>query len=208
MSLTNSLLLHALLMLLVVGSIAGLVVGVAMVLYPAWLMRVNRRANQWITTRQIDRVLEQAIKVDRWFYRHHRISGALLLGGAVFLIYFVIVRLNKAGILSGLAKAYAISPAISAVLLDTVVLSMVLGAAFAAIISLFLLVRPSMLRGFEQSANRWLSLRQVLKPLEVSRSGMDEYVFQNIQIAGVLLLLGSLYALAGVTLWLSRSGSV
>jgi hypothetical protein len=207
MSETNSLLLHALLLLLVVGSIVGLLVGVAMVLWPTWLMRVNRRANQWIPTRQFDRLLEQDIKVDPWFYRHHRISGSVLLAGAIFLLYFAIVRVNKAGILGGLTNAYTISPVISAVLLDAVVLSMVLGASFAAIISLFLLVRPSMMRGFEQSANQWLSLRRVLKPLEISRSGIDEYVFQNIQIAGILLLFGSLYTLVGVILWLSR-GSV
>jgi len=208
MSLTNSLLLHALLLLLAVGGIAGLLTGAALVLWPAWLMQVNKLANQWIPTRQVDRLLEQAIKVDRWFYRHHRISGGALLAGAIFLVYFVIALLNKGSVVSGLSKAYAISPVISEILLDTVALSMLLGAAFTAIISLFLLSRPSMLRGFEQGANQWLSLRRVLKPFEVSRSGMDEYVFQNVQIVGILLLSGSLYILAAVTFWLSHGSAV
>ena len=87
-------------------------------------------------------------------------------------------------------------------LLDSAVLSILLGAAFTLIISLFLLIRPSMLRGFEQGANQWISLRQALKPFEISRVGVDEYVFQNVQLAGVLLLFGSLYTLVGLTHWL------
>jgi hypothetical protein len=88
------------------------------------------------------------------------------------------------------------------VLLDSTVLSILLGATFALIISLFLLIRPSMLRGFEQGANQWISLRLVLSPFEISRVGVDEYMFQNVQMAGVLLLFGSLYILVGLTTWL------
>ena len=203
MSLVNTLLLHALLLFLVAGSIAGLVAGAALVLRPAWLLRVSTHTNRWVATRQIDRLLEQAIKVDRWFYRHHRVSGMLLLTGALFLIYFFIARFDRPAIFAGLLSAYPISPMMIGVLLDTVVLSILLGAAFTSIISLFLLYRPSMLKGFEQGANQWFSLRRALKPFEIARSGMDEYVLQNVQMTGVLLLLGSMYTLAGVTIWLS-----
>lgn len=202
MSLVSTLLLHALLLFIVACSIAGLIVGAALVLRPSWLLYASAHANRWIATRQIDRLLEQAIKVDRWFYRHHRISGALLLTGAIFLIYFFIARFDKPSILVGLFKAYHVSPMMTEVLLDTVVLSILLGAAFTTIISVFLLSRPSMLKGFEQGANQWFSLRRALKPFEISRSGMDDYVFQNVQMTGVLLLSGSIYALAGTVIWL------
>jgi len=202
MSLVNTLLLHALLLLLVAGSVAGLIAGVMLVLRPAWLVYVSAQANRWIATRQIDRLLEQAVKVDRWFYRHHRVSGTVLLTGALFLIYFFVARFDKQAILSGLLRAYPVSPVLLDVLLDSLVLSILLGAAFASIISLFLLSRPSMLKGFEQGANQWISLRRALKPFEIARSGMDEYVFQNVQMTGVLLLSASIYVLAGLAVWL------
>ncbi len=202
MSLANTLLLHALLLFLMVGSIAGLLAGVALILHPSWLLHANRHANRWVATRQIDRMLEQAIKVDRWFYRHHRISGISLLAGAIFLIYFFTARFDRLGTLAGLSRIFLLTPTITAVLLDAVVLSILLGAAFTSIISLFLMSRPSMLRGFEQGANQWLSLRRGLKPLEMVRPGMDDYVFRNVQLVGALLLIGSLYTLAGVTVWL------
>jgi len=203
MSLANTMLLHAWLLFLMVGSIAGLLAGVALIIHPSWLLHTNRHANRWVATRQIDRMLEQAIKMDRWFYRHHRISGILLLAGAVFLIYFFTARFDRLATLAGLSRIFLLTPTITGVLLDSVVLSILLGAAFTSIISLFLLSRPSMLRGFEQGANQWLSLRRAIKPLEMARPGMDDYVFRNVQIVGALLLLGSLYTLAGVTVWLN-----
>ena len=198
----NKMLLHASLLFLMAGSIAGLFAGASLVLRPAWLLHASRRANRWIATRQITSVLEQVVKVDRWFYRHHQASGVLLLTGAIFLIYFFTARLDKLRILIGLSRVFAIPPVLAEVLLDSAVLSILLGAAFALIISLFLLIRPSMLRGFEQGANQWISLRRALKPFEIPRAGVDEYVFLNVQMAGVLLLFGSLYTLAGLTIWL------
>ena len=198
----NKMLLHASLLFLMAGSIAGLFAGAALVLRPAWLLHASRRANRWIATRQITSVLEQVVKVDRWFYRHHQASGMLLLTGSIFLIYFFTARFDKLRILIGLSRAFAIPPVLTEVLLDSAVFSILLGAAFALIISLFLLIRPSMLRGFEQGANQWISLRRALRPFEIPRSGVDEYVFLNVQMAGVLLLFGSLYTLAGLTIWL------
>lgn len=200
--LIGKLLFHVLLLFLMAGGIAGLFAGAALVLRPAWLLQVSRSANRWIATRQAASVLERVIKVDRWFYRHHYESGTLLLAGAVFLIYFFTARFDRLRILIGLSNAFALPPVITVTLLDSAVLGILLGAAFALIISLFLLIRPSMLRGFEQGANQWISLRRALKPFEIVRVGVDEYVFQNVQMAGVLLLFGSLYILAVLTIWL------
>lgn len=198
----GKLLFHMLLLFLMVGSIAGLFAGAALVLRPAWLLHASWCVNRWIATRQVASLLERVVKVDRWFYRHHHASGMSLLAGAIFLIYFFTASFDRIRTLIGLSRVFAIPPVFTLVLLDTAVLSILLGAAFALIVSLFLLIRPSMLRGFEQGANQWISLRRALKPFEISRVGVDEYVFQNVQMAGVLLLFGSLYTLAGLTVWL------
>lgn len=202
MSIVNTLLLRALVLFLMLGSVAGLFAGVVLVLRPDWLLRVSKRANQWVSTRQMDRSLERGVNLDRWFYRYHRVGGSLTLSGAVFLIYFFTSGFDKPGILVGLSKIYAAPPAVLGLLLDTFIRVNLIGAVFVLIISLFLLFRPSLLCGLERSANQWYSMRRELKPLEISRSGVDEYVFRNIRLTGVLLLFGSLYALAGLAFWL------
>ena len=192
-----------LLSLMVMGCIAGLFTGVLLVAYPTWLLYASRRANRWIAMRQIDRLLKQAVKLDRWVYRYHRASGVLLLAGAIFIIYFFTFRFDKSRILAGLSRTLTIPPVFTEILLDTAVLSILMGAVLASVISLFLLSSPSVLRSFEQGANQWISLSSAFKPLKIARSGIDEYVFQHVQLAGVLLLLGSLYILAMATVWMS-----
>ena len=195
-------LLHVLLIFLMFGSIVGLFTGAALVLRPSWMLYASKLANRWITMRKTSDFLERLIKIDRWFYRYRHVSGMFLMVGATFLIYFFTVRFDKLAVLEGLCKRYSLPSAFIEVLLDSSVLSILLGAAFALIISLFLLIRPSMMRDFEQGANQWISMRQALKPLEVSRVGVDQFVFRNVQMSGVLLLFGSLYTLAMLTIWL------
>lgn len=195
-------LFHAFLLFLVTGGVAGVLLSATLVLRPSWLLRSGQRINQWIATRHLSNMLERVVKVDRWLYRYHQVGGILLLTGAAFLIYFFTARIDKLRIVNGLSNVFSLPPAFAGVLLDSAVLSILLGAAFAMIISLFLLLRPSMLKGFEQNANQWISLRRALRPFEISHAGVDAFVFQNVQMAGVLLLFGSLYALAVLTIWL------
>ncbi len=200
MSVIDTLLLRSLLLFLMFGSIAGLLAGAALILRPDWLLRVSKRVNRWVSTRHLDRSLEQSINLDRWFYRYRRVTGTLTLAGAVYIIYFFTAAFDQPGVLAGLSKHYAFPPAFIGWLLDALVLSSLAGAVFALIVSLFLLFRSSMLRGSEHGANQSASLRRALKPLEVVRSGVDKYVFRHVRLVGVLLLFGSLYALVGLTI--------
>ena len=203
MSITDTLLFRSLLLFLMLGSVAGLSVGMVLIMRPDWLLRVSKRTNQWVSTRHLDQLLERSVKLDPWFYRFRHASGILTLAGAVFLLYFFTAKFDKSAALAGLSRKFSTPPAIIGSLLDALVLSCMLGAALALIVSLFLLFRPSMLRGLEQGSNQLFSLRHSLKPLEIQRSGVDEYVFHNVRLVGVLLLFGSLYALAGLMTWLS-----
>ena len=53
MSDVNKMLLHVLLLVLMTGSIAGLFVGTALVLRPAWLLYLGKLLNHWVSTRSI-----------------------------------------------------------------------------------------------------------------------------------------------------------
>jgi len=199
MTLIETLLVRALLNFLLFGSCAGLIVGAILIVRPRWLERVSLLANHWISTRQFDKLLESSVKVDPLLYRYHRASGALTLVGALYILYFFTVRLDKASAIAGLARHFRVSAAYIDVLFNPLVLIALLGATFALFVSLFVLFRPSLLSGFERAANQWLSLRRALKPLEISRNGVDEFTFRYTQQMGVMLMLGSLYALVMLT---------
>lgn len=206
MSVTDTLLLRSLLLFLMLGSVAGLLAGAALILRPDWLVRASKSANHWVPTRKLNQSLESPINLDHWFYRYRRLSGAFILLGAVYMLYFFMFKFDKSSLLAMLVKNATVPPALMDGLLDGLVLIGLTGAVCALIVSLFLLFRPSMLRSLELGVNQSTSLRRALKPLEIPRSDVDEYVFRHVHLAGVLLLLGSLYTLAGLATWLGNLG--
>jgi hypothetical protein len=185
-----------------VGSVAGLAAGALLLWQPQRLSAIGAVLNRWVSTRKLDTVLERSVTLEPWFYRHHRVVGTATLLASAYVIYFFTISLDGASAVKVLSQQFNWPAVVVSVLLDALVLSLVLGALLAAFVSLYLTIRPSMLRGFEQGANRWLSLRRAMKPLEIPRQGVDELVFKHRRQAGILLVLGSLYTLAMLTLWL------
>ncbi len=198
----ESLLLRSAVLFLMVGSLGGLVVGAMLMRSPHRLRAVGDILNRWVTTRHLNQALDRTVQIDPWFYRYRRASGGLILLASGYILYSFTFGLDRASTVIGLAKRFGLPSGVIGGLLDALVMSALLGALFAAFVSLFLLLRPSLLRDFEQGANRWVSLRQALKPVEVPREGVDEYVFKYARQAGILLMLGSLYTLALLTFWL------
>lgn len=200
----QSWLLQSFVVFLIVGGLAGVAVGALLVLRPQSLQRVSQRLNRWMSTRHLDQTLERGVKFDPLFYRYRPVCCTLTLLGALYVIFFFAVSMDRTHTISGLVTFFKQPAPMIAWLLDATVLSALLGALFAAFISLVLLLRPSMLRKFEEGANQWVSLRRGLKAVEIPRHGVDEYVFQNGLPAGILLMFGGLYVLVMLTTWIGH----
>lgn len=201
---TDAVLLRSLVLFLMLGSVAGLLTGALLLWRPEWLARVSQFANKWVSSRQMSRPLDKPVNIDHWIYHYSHWTGGVLLAGALYIIYIFTAHVGRADLLASLAKANLVQPALLGLLLDALVLIFLTGAVLALLVSLFLLFRPSMLRDLELGANQRISLRQLLKPLEMQHGDLDQLVSRNIQLAGVLLLCGSLYTLVALAFWLSR----
>lgn len=192
---SDAMLIRSLLLFLILGSVAGLFTGTAMLLRPGWLQQASKFANRWISTRQMSRPLVQLISLDSWFYRYNRLSGISIMLGSIYILYYFTAAFSHTVALNNLFKSALVPPAMMSGLVDALVLASVMGAVFSMLISLFLFFRPSMLRDFELRANQKTSLRQTIKPLEIQRAGLDRLVMRNMRVFGVLILAGSLYTL-------------
>ena len=201
---TDAVLLRSLMLFLLLGSVVGLLAGMALLLRPEWLQRMSKLSNRWVSTRQMGRSLEQSVNVDHWFYRYGHLSGAALLAGAVYILYMLTTHIVRADILSGLGRMHLLPHVLLEPVLDTLVLVFMAGAVLAVIVSLFLIFRPSMLRDLELGANQNVSLRQSLKPMEVQRGNVDQLVFRNVRLVGAALVCGSLYTFVVLVFWLFR----
>lgn len=201
MTIIETILLRALLNFLMLGSVAGLILGGIMILRPRWLVHASLIANRWISTRHIDKFLETSINIDSWFYRYRRVSGSVTLAGAIYILYYFSAQIDKTSVISGLAKRFRMPTAYISALYDPMVLIAILGSAFVLFISLFVLYRPSLFSKFEHGANEWVSLRRTMKPLEIVRNSVDEFSFRHTLPIGVMLVMGSVYTLGLLTFW-------
>ena len=197
-------LLQSAIVFLILGSLAGMLIGVLLLFRPQRLRAISAVLDHWVSTRRFDRALERNIRLDPWFYRHRRITGTLTALGALYVLYFFSMQLDREQAIAGLIKRLGYHPLLVGGLLDALVLSALLGALCALLVALFILFRPSLLRDFERGANRWLSLRQSLKPLEIPRDNMQRSVERYARQVGIFLLLGGLYTLVLLLIWVMR----
>ena len=200
---TDAVLMRSLILFLLVGSVVGLFGGILLLLRPDWMLSMNKFSNRWISTRKMGRSLEKSVNIDRWFYRNSHLSGVVLLTGAIYIVYALTTQVVRADLLASFGRLHLVQPVLLEPLLDTLVLIFLAGALLAMIVSLFLIFRPSMLRDLELVANRSMSLRKSLRPMEVQRGNVDQLVFGNVRVVGVLLLCVSLYTLVVLAYWLS-----
>ncbi len=184
-------LLESLAIFLLVGALAGMAVSLMLIFRPHLLERIGSVANRWISTRRMNRLLDRSIDIEYWFYRHHRLFGiAAVLGAGYIMAYFGLL-FDKAIALQHLS-AYASARLLDG-LLDALVLASLSGAAVALFVGLFLWLRPSLLRGIEESSNQWISLRRPTRQMDIPRDQVERFVAGHTRGIGWLLLLGSLY---------------
>jgi hypothetical protein len=182
---------RALAIFLLIGALLGVVLALLLIFKPQFLERLNRVANRWVSTRHINRWLDRSVRIEHWFYQHHRAAGVVIVLGASYILIYFGFLFDKAYTLqrwSGKFPAKLLDG-----LLDALVLGSLVGGAVALMVGLFLWLRPSLLRGMEEVANQWVSSRRVTKMLDVPHGQADIFIARHAQRAGWLLLVGSIY---------------
>ncbi|MDD4911382.1 MAG: hypothetical protein PHP57_03745 [Sideroxydans sp.] len=167
--------------------------GALMVFRPQYFHHLSLFLNRWVSTRNFDKSLENSYRIDHWFYRYHRQSGAVLLIGALYILYYLVVQLDRAVAERVFSQSANYPPSLLLGLLDAAVLIGLLSSLGAIFIGLFLLLRPSLLRGLENHANQWISMRKALKPLEMQRDMVESIVDRHLRKFGIFFMLGGIY---------------
>jgi hypothetical protein len=194
----TTLLTKALLMLLITGGMAGLIIGVWMLIRPESFIKANQFFSRWYSLRKATKLLMVPRRTERFVYRHHRPIGLLVLAGSVYVLYVLVSEYDRQKIIAAFFGGVQPHPS-AELLVPGLALALGACALFALTIGAFLLIRPSLLKGFESWANRWVSLRRASRVLDEMREGPDRFLIRWRRWAAAALILGSLYAL----IWLS-----
>ena len=142
---------------IIVGTVIGLIFGLGLIFAPATTLKFNEKINTRISLREKTKSIEKPIKSEPFFYKYSKISGAILITGSVFVLY-TLATFNVYSLIPHLPKS--ISPAAWDWLLHAGQIFFFITCSFILIFGFIILIRPSLVKNFEQAANHWISTRQ------------------------------------------------
>lgn len=161
LALLERVLLPSLVLILLIGSLASIMFGLALVFRTAQALGFMRGMNRWVSTRRVLKELE----VPRHVEEPHRVGrhwfALFLVAGGGFALYFLLARLeipHTAVVLGVDLKRWFLA----GLALQTMKWFLVAGSVLAVAVGILMLFLPRVLAAFEAGMNRWYSTRKLL----------------------------------------------
>ena len=175
----------ALLALWITLTAAAGLAGLWSLLAPETFLRFNRRASRWVEAGETDR-LPRTLAVERPFYRHHRLTGGLLMAGSFYCLYAVLFQLEPAAVKHSLAQGNPWRE----VLVDAAFGYIYLVSIAVFLVGFVVLVRPSLLKNLESWSNRWVETGNQFKKIDKRTDFLDKWVARHPRVFGIFALCG------------------
>lgn len=184
---------------LIVGNIFAVVVGILMMTAPHRLRSWFSAGNRGISLRKLTKPLDISHETDRALLKHpHWLGTAMLASSALILIKGTIFISGVSAVEGGrlLARLYMATKLPSGAW-ETLWLSLIslimLGASLALVVGLLLMFDVKTLKRWSKTANRWISLRRIMKPVGKPNFGLDKLVRETPRVWGGVITLLALY---------------
>jgi hypothetical protein len=160
-------------------------------------LRLNRLSSTWVETRGLENKLSQSkISLDRVIYRHHFLSGFLLVAASLSLLYLALFRFAGESPKLGL---HNISAEWFQLLYEFMLIFSCLAGIIGTIVGMIVFIRPSSLKLAESWGNRSVSVEPVFERLERRFTTVDIWVERHTRLFGGVVLLLSCFT--GFLIW-------
>ena len=175
--------------------------GLVFIISPGSLLRYSNKLNKWVSTAGFFESLDRPRHIEKIVYRNHRLFGLIFMIAAVYCLYIFFFVMDVQRVIKLLP---VIGNASFSIWLYEVMYYLLLSAnGLALIVSLIILVRPSVLKGLEARANRWITTDKYTKPLDQEHSIPEHILPGNVRLFGFLVMLGGLYIMFNTgVLWI------
>jgi len=196
---------YYLILFLIFGNLFAFFIGVLMIAAPQRLGDLFRISNRWISTRRMTKPLEKPRQADRAMLRYPRVLGAIMLASAALILIKGIIFISGVSAADGgrlLARLYSdvnLSAVAWEIIWVTLITIILLGAILAIAVGLMSLFKLGKLKHWAESANRWVSTRQLTKPLDMPHYHLDKMVSAKPQLWGGVITVLALFS--SLVLW-------
>lgn len=180
------------LLFIIVGTFIALAFGLGLIFAPNPTLKFNEKINTRFSMRKATKKIETAIKSEPFFYKYSKISGTILIIGSLYVLY-TLTTFNAYTLIPHLPKS--ISPASWQWIIESVQIFFYLTCSFIFIFGLLVFIRPSLIKGFEQAANHWISTRKGFSKMTVDINFTNKLVNAYPRLFGVFIMIFSLIVL-------------
>lgn len=187
MNIYQAWLAHALFWLGIIVSMVGLF----LIVLPSGAMSLNRYVNKWISTDRFFRSLDQPTYKEAFFYKWHRLFGVLILLGSAYVLYMLYFRtdVNVAAKLMPVVHNFNAN----AWIYQSMVIFLLITNVVIFVLSLIIIIRPSLLKMAEGFFNKWIQTNRPLERLNDQYQIPDKILPGNVRLFGLLVLAGGIY---------------
>ena len=200
MQITPDSMLYYLVVLLIFGNFFALIIGVLMLAAPQRLEALFKASNRWISTRRMTEPLDTPYPAERAMLRYPRVLGAVLLASAALILIKGTIFIAGMSVADGgklLARLYGDAD-MSSSLWESLWISLIafiaLGAVMAVVVGLMSLFKLGQLRRWAEFVNRWVSTRQLMKPLDTPHYYLDKLVVARPRVWGGVITALALFS--------------
>jgi hypothetical protein len=184
---------------LLIGSAAGLLLGLMLLFDAERLFRLSERMNRWVSTRVALRPLEKARSVSPHIYRRHRLVGIGVCAAALYSLFALLFNFQLGPIVYVFRDLGG--PETLAWLVESLRIFLVAGNSAVLLAGILLVLRPAAVRKIEAWADRQYSDRRLTKPLEEMNFGPDRFIRGHPVLVGALLIVGCAYVLLNLGMY-------
>ena len=138
--------------------------------------------------RKATKSLETPISIESWFYRHAKLTGALLMLGAAYLFYLLFWQLDYLKLQHSLP---GLTPLTWEWLLNAFQVFFSLSSIAVFLMGFVVLIRPSLLKPLEESANKWISTRQKMQFMSENVGKADQLLTIFPRQVGMVIIIFS-----------------
>lgn len=177
---------------IIIGTFIALIVGLGLIFAPVITLKFNEKINTRFSMRKATKKIETAIKSEPFFYKHSKVSGAILVAGSLFVLYTLTI-FNAYTLIPHLPKS--ISPVAWEWIIESIQIFFYITCSFIFVFGLIVFTRPSLVKNFEQAANHWISTRRGFSKMTEDINITNKFVNTYPRLFGAFITIFSLIVL-------------
>jgi len=168
-----------------VVAVAGLVVGIGLLVSSQRTVQLFQVLNRWVSTRHVLKSVEVPHETDRVAHSYQRwLAGAFVLGGLPSM-FGVAVGFDASAISAVVAEQRFVP--VVAIALESAKWFLVVGSGFGVVVGAMLLLYPNAEITLERYANRWVASRQITRGGDDMHMMIDKLVETHPKPAGWII---------------------